>query len=134
MTTSSFLLALLTSTMCCAQISETYQSCSKLARKQYEMNVCANEEAKRVNDELNKIYELLLLKVRANPITASKIQIAQKAWETYRDSYIDAMYPAKDKQSEYGTLFPVEVDLLSAELNRQQIRALQRILRQNGKP
>jgi uncharacterized protein YecT (DUF1311 family) len=98
------------------------------------MNVCANEEAKRVNDELNKIYELLLLKVRANPITASKIQIAQKAWETYRDSYIDAMYPAKDKQSEYGTLFPVEVDLLSAELNRQQIRALQRILRQNGKP
>jgi uncharacterized protein YecT (DUF1311 family) len=50
---------------------------------------------------------------------------------TYRDAYIDAMYPAKDKQAEYGSMFPMEVDLLAAKLTRQQIGALQDILRQN---
>ena len=95
------------------------------------MNNCANEEAKRVNEELNKIYKLLLSKVRSDAVATAKIQAAQRAWITYRDAYINAMYPARDKQSEYGSIFPMEVDLLAAKLTRQQIGALQDIVRQN---
>jgi uncharacterized protein YecT (DUF1311 family) len=95
------------------------------------MNGCANEEAKRVHEELNKIYKLLLSKVRSNAVAAAKIQTAQRACVAYRDAYIDAMYPAKDKQAEYGSIFPMEVDLLATKLTRQQIGALQDILRQN---
>jgi uncharacterized protein YecT (DUF1311 family) len=108
-----------------------YRACSKQATTQHEMNVCANEEAKHVNDELNKVYKLLLPKVRSNPVTTAKIQAAEKAWLSYRDAYIDAMYPAKDKQAEYGSIFPMEVDLLAAKLTREQISALQDIMRES---
>jgi len=130
-TCSYFLFVLLASILCCAQDSAMYRSCSKQANAQHEMNVCANDEAKRVNDELNKVYELVLSKVHGNPVATSKIRAAQRVWMTYRDAYIDAMYPAKDKQAEYGSMFPMEVDLLAAKLTRQQIGALQDILRQN---
>jgi uncharacterized protein YecT (DUF1311 family) len=108
-----------------------YRACSEQATTQHDMNVCANEEAKRVGDELNKVYKLLLSKVRNNPVATAKIQAAEKARLSYRDAYIDAMYPAKDKQAEYGSIFPMEFDLLAAKLTRQQISALQDILREN---
>jgi hypothetical protein len=46
-----------------AQNSETYSNCMKRANAQSEMNVCANEEAVRVEAELNEIYHKLLSKV-----------------------------------------------------------------------
>ena len=42
----------------------------------------------------------------------------------YRDAYIDAMFPAKDKQVAYGSIFPTEVDLLRFKLTQQQIIGL----------
>jgi len=69
------------------------------------MTVCASAEAKRVDDELNRVYKLLLSKVRGNPVATAKIRAAQRAWVAYRDTYIEAMYPAKDKQAEYGSMF-----------------------------
>ena len=130
---SCLVFVLLASILCCAQDSAMYRSCSKQANTQHDMSVCANDEAKRVDDELNKVYKLLLSKVRGNPVATAKIRAAQKAWVAYRDAYIDAMYPAKDKQAEYGSIFPMEVDLLAAKLTRQQISALQDILRENDR-
>jgi uncharacterized protein YecT (DUF1311 family) len=123
-TYSYFVFVLLASVLCCAQDSAMYHACSKRATTQHDMNVCANEEAKRVNDELSKVYKLLLTKVSGNPDGSAKIRAAEKAWVAYRDAYIEAMYPAKDKQAEYGSIFPMEVDLLTAKLTRQQISAL----------
>jgi uncharacterized protein YecT (DUF1311 family) len=40
------------------------------------------------------------------------------------------MYPAKDKQTEYGSMYPMEVDQLTAKLTRQQVTALTELLRQ----
>ena len=40
------------------------------------------------------------------------------------------MYPAEDKQAEYGSIFPMEVELLGAKLTRQQTAALREILKQ----
>lgn len=120
----------LTSSLCWPQDSAQYLACSKDANTQHEMHVCANEEAQRVDDKLNQVYKLLLSKVRSNATATAKIRAAQKAWITYRNAYIDAMYPAKDKQAEYGSIFPMEVDLLGAKLTRQQIDALRDLLKQ----
>jgi uncharacterized protein YecT (DUF1311 family) len=95
------------------------------------MNACASEEAKRVDDKLNKVYKLLLAKVRGDLVATPKIRAAQRAWVAYRDAYIETTFPAKDKPAEYGSMFPMEVDLLTAKLTRRQIEALQDILRQN---
>ena len=116
---------------CLAQDSAAYRACSKQATTQHDMNGCVNEEAKRINDELHKVYKLLLTKVSGDALATAKIRAAEKAWTAYRDAYIEAMYPAKDKQAEYGSIFPMEVDLLGAKLTRQQISALRDILREN---
>ncbi len=34
------------------------------------------------------------------------------------------MYPAADKQKEYGSIYPMEVDLLGAKLTREHIQAI----------
>lgn len=41
-----------------------------------------------------------------------------------------AMYPAKDKQTEYGSGYPMEADLLLAQLTEVQINALEALLKQ----
>ena len=124
-----FLIAL-SSSICFAQNSEQYQVCSKKAKTQAEMDTCANEEAKRVDIELNRIYGQLVLKAKNDPIALAKIGKAERTWVAYRDAYINAMYPANDKQGEYGSEFPMEVDLLKARLTQAQIEALEKMLKQ----
>ncbi len=126
-----FVVVILAAFACGAQDSALYRACNKQANTQHDMNACANEEAKRVDDELNKVYKLLLSKVSGDKLATAKIRAAQKAWLAYRDAYLEAMYPAKDKPVEYGSILPMESDLLTAKLTRQQILALQDILREN---
>ena len=117
---------------CFGQTSKQYRACSQKAKTQAEMDACANEEAQRVDTELNRIYNDLLLKAKADPSALTKIRAAEHAWIVYRDAYVDAMYPAKDKQAEYGSMFPMEVNLLKAELTRQHIAALEEMLKRYG--
>jgi uncharacterized protein YecT (DUF1311 family) len=95
-----------------------------------EMNVCANEEAGRVDTQLNDVYSKLLSHAASQPRAVEKIKVAERAWVAYRDAYIDAMYPAPDKQAEYGSMYAMELNLLRAKLTRQQVTALQELLRQ----
>ena len=111
-----------------AQDSEPYRACSQKAKTQTEMNVCADEEAARVDAELNAVYRNLLSKVASRAEAAEKINAAEAAWITYRDAYLDAMYPAKNKQAEYGSVYPMEADLLRAKLTQRQITALKELL------
>ena len=113
-----------------AQYSGQYRACSEKARTQAEMTVCAGQEAARADAVLNHIYAELLSKTAGEPETAAKIKVAERAWIAYRDAYMDAMYPAKDKQAEYGSIYPMEASLLRAKLTQRQTAALQEILRQ----
>jgi len=83
-----------------------------------------------VDTELNDIYSTLLSRTAGQPGATAKIKTAERAWIAYRDAYIGAMYPAKDKRAEYGSVYPMEVDLLRAKLTRQQVAALKELLRQ----
>lgn len=57
-----------------------------------------------------------------------KIKAAGEAWLAYRDAYMDAMYPAKNKQAEYGSVYPMEADLVRAMLTQRQLGALRELL------
>jgi uncharacterized protein YecT (DUF1311 family) len=95
------------------------------------MRACASGEAERVDAELNSIYQRLLLKAGGRPAIVEKIRALQRAWAAYRDAYIEATYPAEDKQTAYGSIFPMEADLLRAKLTRQHIEALKDLLKQH---
>jgi len=113
-----------------AQDSERYRACNEKAKTQAEINACASGEAARVDAELNDVYRKLLSKAESEPEAVAKIKAAERAWIAYRDAYIDAMYPAKDKQAEYGSSYPTEINLLRAKLTQQQVAALRELLRQ----
>jgi uncharacterized protein YecT (DUF1311 family) len=123
---------LLTSLPALAQDSARYRACNDKAKTQTEMNACANEEASRVDAQLNDVYRKLLTQAASQQGAVEKIKAAERAWIAYRDAFIDAMYPAKDKQAEYGTIYPMEADLLRAKLTERQVTALKELFQQYG--
>jgi len=112
-----------------AQQSKQFQTCGDKAKTQMEINACAGDEATRTDAELNAVYRKLLAAAGSDTEAVEKIKAAEKAWLTYRDAYVEAMYPAKDKQAEYGSNYPMEVALLTAKLNGRQTLALKELLR-----
>lgn len=122
-----FLLAALPSL---AQNSAGYRACNEKAKTQAAMNVCASDEAARADTELNEVYHKLLSQAGGQEDAVAKIKAAERAWVTYRDAYIDAMYPAKNKQAEYGSIYPMEADLVRAKLTQRQVTALKEMLQQ----
>lgn len=100
---------------------------------QTEMTICAAEEAKAVEAELERRYQDLLTGVRQLPSDVKSpeldmsraienIKAAQLAWVTYRDAYIDATFPLENKQQEYGTMYSMRVSGIRADMAREQIR------------
>jgi uncharacterized protein YecT (DUF1311 family) len=121
---------LLGSVSALAQDSAQYRACNEKARTQTEINACASDEAARVDAELNEVYRKLLSQAASQEEAVAKIKAAERAWISYRDAYMDAMYPAKNKQAEYGSIYPMEADLLRAKLTQRQVTALKELLKQ----
>jgi uncharacterized protein YecT (DUF1311 family) len=113
-----------------AQDSAQYRACNEKAKTQMEMNACASEEAARADTELNEVYRKLLTQAASQQEAVAKIKAAERAWIAYRDAYMDAMYPAKNKQAEYGSIYPMEADLLRAKLTQRQVTALKELIQQ----
>src|SRR6266487_2511420 len=111
--------AILGCSMSLAQYSEQYDKCIDKANTQVAMHACARDEAVRVDNELNNIYQRLLSAAENQSAAVEKIRIAERAWIAYRNAYIDAMYPEKNKLAAYGSKFSMEVDLLRARLTQQ---------------
>jgi len=113
-----------------AQYSKEFDSCIDKAQTQLAMHMCASDEAKRADTELNDVYRKLQSAASKQPNAVAKITAAERAWIAYRDAYIETMWPADDKQREYGSSFTTEANLLRAKLTRRQIEALKELLRQ----
>jgi len=113
---------------CFAQDSAEYRACSDKANTQSEMTACVSDEAARVDAKLKTTYRALLARVTSQPEALAKIKAAERAWIAYRDAYIEATYPAEDKAIEYGSIYPLDVNLLRAKLTRRQVAALEDML------
>ena len=111
-----------------AQRSES-DKCMDKADTQLAMNMCADQEAKRVEAQLESVYRQVLDAARKESGAVPKIEASQKAWLAYRDSYLGAMYPADDKLANYGSKWPADYSMLKAEFTRQQITRLQALLK-----
>jgi uncharacterized protein YecT (DUF1311 family) len=76
----------------------------------------------------SKQYIALLERVTSQPEALAKIKAAERAWIAYRDAFIEATYPAKHKAIEYGSIYPLDVTLLRAELTWRHVAALEDML------
>jgi uncharacterized protein YecT (DUF1311 family) len=111
-----------------AQESKQESGCLERANTQAAMTACADEEATRTDAELNDVYRALLKAASGEPQGVAKVTAAERAWTAYRDAYVEAMYPATNKQAEYGSIYPMEVSLLRASLTRGQVVPLKELL------
>lgn len=96
---------------------------------QSEMNHCASEDARAADAELNHVYQDLLSKTKGDTNAAKKLRDAQRAWIAFRDAELLALYPAEDKQREYGSIYPMcyakMVTAMTKERTAQLLRMLQ---------
>lgn len=104
----------------------------RTAMTQSAMDLCASQEAARSDKELNGVYRKVLSEIGDQHRGIAKVRAMERAWIAYRDRYMAAMYPAKDKQAEYGSMYPMEADILLAKLTREHVNALKSLLRQYG--
>lgn len=115
-----------------AQDSGELDSCMKKADTQLAIHVCASEELGRVKAESDEVYRKVLSAATNSPYepdAIAKITSAEKAWVAYRDAYLEALFPAKDKQAIYGSIFTTTANLVLAKRTRQHMEALNDLLR-----
>ena len=106
----------------------SFENCDKTAKTQAELTECGSADYKRADNELTRTYQQLLKKAAGDKVAVQKIRAAQRAWIAFRDAQIAALYPAEDKQKEYGTVFPMCANLALADLTRQRTKMLKQML------
>jgi uncharacterized protein YecT (DUF1311 family) len=110
------------------QNSAEFKGCTDKAQTQAELNICASDEAARANSALVAAYEGFLAKIAGDPLATAKLRKAEAAWLRYRDAYMEAVFPAQDKQLAYGTEFPMDFDLLLAQMTREHLAAIEYLI------
>jgi len=108
---------------CHGQNAAEFKGCTDKAQTQFELDKCASDEAARADLALDTVYRGFLVKIAGDSLAIAKLRQAETAWLRYRDAYIEAAYPARDKQLAYGTEYPMDVDLLLAKLTREHLAA-----------
>jgi len=93
------------------------------------MSQCASDEAAKADSELDEAYKTLRLKAKLLPGAMEKAEEVENAWTRYRDAYMDATFPAADKQGVYGSVYPMNRNLLRAALTRDQTARLKELAR-----
>jgi uncharacterized protein YecT (DUF1311 family) len=120
-------LLLLVSTSVVSQSKEN--PCWKTAMAQSEMNHCASEDAKSADAELNHVYQDLLSKTKDDANATKKLREAQRAWIAFRDAELQALYPAEDKQREYGSIYPMCYAKVVTAMTKERTAQLRRVLK-----
>lgn len=110
--TSAFIIALTFS----AVTGATRQS-------QREMNLDACESHRKVDAELNRIYNQILRDRSADKNFVEKMKAAERAWVTFRDAHVSSIYPDPSPQA-YGSVNPMCRCVILEQLTRDRIKML----------
>lgn len=95
-----------------------------MAQTQLEMNRGACAEYRAADKKLNVIYQQVLSRHEGDAAATAKIKKSQRAWLAFRDAQLEAIYPAADKQYEYGSAYPMCSCSENAALINQRIEQL----------
>jgi uncharacterized protein YecT (DUF1311 family) len=77
------------------------------AQTQSELNADVCSALRQAEQKMQETYSRVLERRKDDHAFVTKISRAQAAWKAFLDASLEAVYPAEDKQSEYGTMFPM---------------------------
>ena len=80
---------------------------SIIAQTQSEMNEAEMRDYKVADQELNSVYNQILNDYNEDINFIAKLKTSQLQWIKFRDTEVEMKYPEPDKQSSYGTMFPM---------------------------
>jgi uncharacterized protein YecT (DUF1311 family) len=98
------------------------------AQTQTELNESSCQEFKKADAELNDTYGKIRAAYKEDAEFLGKLQTAQKAWLAFRDAELDAVYPAADKETQYGSVYPMCRCQALASLTTQRVEQLKQWL------
>lgn len=78
------------------------------------------DEYRRVDGELNRAYQIVLEKYKADALFVEKLRAAQRAWLAFRDAQVEARFPARDPRRAYGSAYGMCRCEELTELTRQR--------------
>ena len=55
--------------------------------------------------ELDRIYSQILERYRDDTLFIAKLEVAEKAWRTFRDAHLESLFPAEPKPEVYGSAY-----------------------------
>ena len=67
---------------------------------------------------------MILQEYRNDQAFIEKFKLAETAWENFRDAHINSIFPAEDKQLNYGTVFPLCYYIELVKLTKERIKQL----------
>lgn len=122
-------IALLFSLVATSGLCQSTESpCWKTAMAQNEMNRCADLDARAADADLNDVYQKLLSRLKNDDHSARKIRAAQRAWIAFRDAHLEELFPAEDKQGEYGSMYPMCYAQVATAMTKRRTAQLRNML------
>ncbi|WP_319380547.1 lysozyme inhibitor LprI family protein [Thiomicrorhabdus sp.] len=103
-------------------------ACLEKAMTQSEMNRCEGVNFERADAELNRVYKLLQKVYKDNKYFLSKLKISQRTWVKLRNSDLEMSFPKQNKQTEYGSVYPMCYSSISTTLTLQRVEYLKKWL------
>jgi uncharacterized protein YecT (DUF1311 family) len=80
-----------------------------------------NKDLAVADGEMTKLYSQIMKEYAHDKEFVEKLKTAQRAWIRFRDAHLEALYPAKDKQSEYGSSYSSCYAMGILHLTRERI-------------
>lgn len=92
---------------------------------QSDMRTCYCDEYKKHDGELNRLYQEVVKRYKADKKAVASIESAQKAWLEFRDAHLKSVFPESGLD---GSAQPLCHCILMAEMTQDRIKQLKYIL------
>lgn len=92
---------------------------------QSDMRACYCDEYKKHDGELNRLYQEVVKRHKADKKAVARIQSAQKAWLEFRDAHLKTVFPESGLD---GSAQPMCHCILLAEMTLDRIKQLKYLL------
>ena len=96
------------------------------SQREIESRTCAAYQA--AEKELNDVYDAVLARYAEDREFVTKLKRSQRAWVAYRDAELAALYPSKDKQASYGSMYETCSCDAQSQMIAQRIETLRQWL------
>lgn len=103
-------------------------ACLEKAMTQSEMNRCEGVNYEKADAELNRVYKLIQKVYKDDGEFISKLIISQRTWIKLRDADLEMHFPKENKQTQYGSVYPMCHSGVSTALTLQRVEYLKQWL------